>query len=69
VVEEAYNGGKYASELVVTKEKEFEQTLVKNGLQIVDCDVAAFKAAAEKTYDDVGYRALKDKIDVELGRK
>jgi tripartite ATP-independent transporter DctP family solute receptor len=69
VVEEAYNGGKYASELVVTKEKEFEQTLVKNGLQIVDCDVAVFKAAAEKTYDDVGYRALKDKIDVELGRK
>jgi TRAP-type transport system periplasmic protein len=68
VEEEAYNGGKYASEQVVAKEKEFEKSLVSKGLEIVDCDVAAFRKAAENTYDAVGYRALKDQIDADLGR-
>ncbi len=68
VEEEAYNGGKYASEQVVAKEKEFEKALVANGLEIVDCDVAAFRKAAENTYDEVGYRTLKDQIDADLGR-
>ena len=68
VEEEAYNGGKYASEQVVAKEREFEKSLVNNGLEIVDCDVAAFRAAAENTYDEVGYRTLKDQIDADLGR-
>ncbi|PKM52667.1 MAG: C4-dicarboxylate ABC transporter [Firmicutes bacterium HGW-Firmicutes-7] len=69
LMEEAYNGGKYASEQVIEKEKEFENTLVDNGIEIVDCDVEALKAAVEPAFDELGYRELKDKIDIELGKK
>lgn len=69
LMEESYNGGKFASELVIANEKDFEKTLVDSGMQIVDVDVEAFKLAVEPAYDELGYRALKDQIDSELGKK
>ncbi|QTL99599.1 C4-dicarboxylate ABC transporter [Iocasia frigidifontis] len=66
LTEESYNAGKYASDIVIKKNGEFLQTITDAGIEVVDVD--AFKAAAESTYDDLGYRELKDKIDKELGR-
>ncbi|MTI62047.1 MAG: C4-dicarboxylate ABC transporter [Firmicutes bacterium] len=68
LTEESYNAGKYASDIVIKKNKEYLQTITDAGVKIVDMDVEAFKAAAESAYDDLGYRELKDKIDEELGR-
>lgn len=68
LTEESYNAGKYASDIVIKKNGEFLQTITDAGIEVVDVDVDAFKAAAESTYDDLGYRELKDKIDKELGR-
>lgn len=69
LVEEAYNGGKYASEQIMEKEAEFEAQLIESGIEIVDGNIEEFKAAVEPAYDELGYRELKDKIDIELGRK
>jgi tripartite ATP-independent transporter DctP family solute receptor len=69
LMEEAYNGGEFASEIVLGKDMEFEATLVEKGIEIVDTDIEAFKAATEPAYDKLGYRELKDKIDAELGKE
>lgn len=68
VLEEAYNGGTFASEAVIAGEAEYEQQLIDAGLEIVECDTEAFKTATESVYDELGYRELKDKIDAELGK-
>lgn len=38
------------------------------GIQVVDCDVEAFKTACDKAYEDLNYTEIKAKIDAELGR-
>jgi len=68
LVEEAYNGGTFASEAVIAGEAEYEKQLTAAGLEIVDCDIEAFKTVTEVVYDELGYRELKDKIDSELGK-
>ena len=68
LAEEAYAGGQHASELVLEKDAEFLQLSIDGGVELVEVDVEAFKAAAESAYDVLGYRALKDAIDAELGR-
>lgn len=69
VMEESYNAGKVASEKVIAQEKGFEKSLVDKGIKIVDCDVEAFKSATDKSYDELGYRELKTKIDSELNKE
>nr|WP_321305998.1 C4-dicarboxylate TRAP transporter substrate-binding protein [uncultured Sphaerochaeta sp.] len=68
LMEESYNAGKSASETVAANDAEYLQQTIDSGLTLTQVDKAAFIAAAEKAYDEVGYRALKDKIDQELGR-
>lgn len=67
--EEAYNGGKSASEKIMEKETEFEAVLIDSGIEIIEANIEEFKAAVEPAYDELGYRELKDKIDAELGRE
>ncbi|MCD8349525.1 MAG: C4-dicarboxylate TRAP transporter substrate-binding protein [Planctomycetaceae bacterium] len=68
LVEEAYNGGVKASQGVLDGDKEFEKQLLAGGLELVDCDIEAFKKATDVVYDELGYRHLKDAIDAELGK-
>lgn len=68
LMEESYNAGKSASATIVANDAEYLNKAIAGGLTLTEVDKAAFIAAAEKAYDEVGYRALKDKIDQELGR-
>jgi TRAP-type C4-dicarboxylate transport system substrate-binding protein len=47
---------------------EYEKLMVEKGMQINQSDKAAFKAAAEAAYDELGFRALRDKIWQEIGK-
>jgi hypothetical protein len=38
-------------------------------MQVVQSDKAAFKQAAEAAYDELGFRELRDKIWLEIGKK
>lgn len=66
--EESYNAGKHASSIVIEKDSEFLQKCIDGGVEVVDCDKEAFKKAADKAYDELGYRELKDKLVAELGK-
>lgn len=60
--------GKTASEGVLAKNDEYLKTLTDGGIQVVECDVEAFRAACGKAYEDLKYTQIKAKIDAELGR-
>ena len=47
----------------------FEKQMVSNGLVINQVDKAPFAAGAEKAYEELGFKALRDKIWAEIGRK
>jgi len=66
--QESYSAGKYASEIVVKNDKEYLKKCIEGGVVQTEVDRDAFRAAAEKTYDLIGYRDLKNRIDKELGR-
>lgn len=68
LMEESYNAGKSASEVIAAKDAEYLQKTLDGGLVLTQVDKQAFIKAAESAYDAVGYRALKDQIDRELGR-
>ncbi|MDD3174473.1 MAG: C4-dicarboxylate TRAP transporter substrate-binding protein [Herbinix sp.] len=68
LMDESYNAGKFASDIVIKKGDEFLQTCIDNGIEVIECDREAFKAAADKAYDELGYRELKDKLMAELGK-
>jgi tripartite ATP-independent transporter DctP family solute receptor len=66
--DESYSAGKFASDMVIKKDSEYLQKCVDGGVEVVECDKEAFKKAADKAYDELGYRELKDKLMVELGK-
>jgi TRAP-type transport system periplasmic protein len=66
--EESFNAGKIASDIVIEKDDEYLQECIDGGVEVVEGDIEAFKEAADKTYDDLGYRELKDKLMKELGK-
>ncbi len=66
--EESYNAGKSASKMVIDKDAEYLQLCIEGGVEVVECDKEAFKEAADKAYDELGYRELKDKLMEELGK-
>ncbi len=68
LMEESFNAGKTASEAVIAKNDEYLKTLTDGGVEVVECDKEAFKAACDKAYEDLGYTDIKAKIDAELGR-
>ena len=68
LVEEAYNAGKYASDLIVARDKEFLQMCIDGGVKLVECDRQAFIEATKSVYDRLGYGDMKRQIDKELGR-
>jgi tripartite ATP-independent transporter DctP family solute receptor len=68
IEEEAYNGGKFATDNNIAKADEFEKQLVAKGLKINPIDKRAFIDACQVVYKELGYADLKKKIDKEMGR-
>jgi len=57
-----------ATQILAAAEK-FEKLMVNNGLTINQVDKAPFIAAAEKAYDELDFKTLRDKIWAEIGKK
>lgn len=48
---------------------EYEQKMVEAGMEVVEVDLEAFKAAAEQAYEVLGLKELRDQIYAEIGKK
>ncbi|MCR4431647.1 MAG: C4-dicarboxylate TRAP transporter substrate-binding protein [Tepidanaerobacteraceae bacterium] len=57
------------AQLVMKLSDEYEKKMVEKGMKVVNVDINAFKAAADKAYDVLGYRELREKIYAEIGKK
>lgn len=68
IMEASYEAGIAGSEAVIERNDEYLKTLTDNGIEVVDCDVDAFREACEVVYDELGYTEIKAKLDAELGR-
>lgn len=68
ITDASYEAGISGSESVIQKNDEYLQTLIDGGIEVVDCDVEAFRKACEVVYDELGYADVKAKLDAELGR-
>lgn len=64
----SYEAGVAASDEVIAKNDDYLKTLTDNGIEVVDCDVDAFKEACQVVYDKLGYTEIKAELDSELGR-
>lgn len=56
------------AKLVEQVADDYEKQMVEKGMEVVEADVDAFKAAAEKAYDELGFTELRDKIYAEIGK-
>ncbi|MCI6267547.1 MAG: C4-dicarboxylate TRAP transporter substrate-binding protein [Clostridiales bacterium] len=68
LMEASEAAGLTASQSVIARNEEYLQTLVNSGIEVVECDVDAFRTACESVYAELGYADIKAKIDAELGR-
>lgn len=66
--EECVLAGAENAKLIESKADEFEKMMVDAGMTVVEPDVDAFKAAAEKAYDELGYADLRNQIYEEIGK-
>ncbi|NLK97882.1 MAG: TRAP transporter substrate-binding protein DctP [Epulopiscium sp.] len=69
--EECAKAAAEASKAVMEKATEYEADMAKNGMTIIEADeidIEAFKKAAEKAYEDLGYVELRQKIYEEIGK-
>ena len=64
----SYEAGKSASENVIAKNDEYLKTLTDGSIEVVDCDVEAFKTACDKAYEVLKYTEIKAKLDADMGR-
>ncbi|MGF6906498.1 C4-dicarboxylate TRAP transporter substrate-binding protein [Fusobacterium sp. PH5-44] len=56
------------AELVASVGDDFEKKMVEAGMEVVEVDVESFKKAAEKAYDELGFKELRDAIYKEIGK-
>ncbi|MBQ0000629.1 MAG: C4-dicarboxylate TRAP transporter substrate-binding protein [Clostridiales bacterium] len=64
----SFEAGKTASENVIARNDEYLQTLTEGGIEVIECDKEAFKAACDSVYDVLKYTEIKEALDAELGR-
>jgi TRAP-type C4-dicarboxylate transport system substrate-binding protein len=48
---------------------DFEQQMVENGMQINRIDKAPFVAAADRAYEELGFKGTRDKLWAEIGKR
>lgn len=54
---------------VIAAQADLEKTLTENGMKVVEPDVDAFKEAAKKAYDELGWSELRENLYTEAGLK
>lgn len=69
LVEECKVAAEKNAELVASVGDDFEKKMVEGGMEVVEVDVDSFKKAAEKAYDELGFKELRDTIYKEIGKK
>ena len=47
---------------------DYERQMVEKGMQVIEVDLPAFRAASEKAYDELNFRELRNKIYAEIGK-
>lgn len=69
LMQEAQDAAARNAELVLETSEEFEANMVDEGLIIHEPDVDAFRRAAEKAYDELGFADLRDQLWQEIGKQ
>jgi len=69
LVEEFEKQGKITAAEVIAKSDVFEGMMVKEGMEVVEVDLAAFKKAAEAAYEELGFAEQRKAIYKEIGKE
>lgn len=69
LVEEFEKQGKIMAAEVIEKSDVFESMMVKEGMEVVEVDLAAFKKAAEAAYEELGFAEQRKAIYKEIGKE
>ena len=56
------------AKLIAGLSEDYEAKMVKEGMEIVEVDKEAFKAAADKAYEILGFKELREKLYKEIGK-
>lgn len=67
LLEEFFNAGYASAQEIIAAQADLEATLVEKGMEIVEVDLYAFKAAAEAAYEKLGWTDLRAKLYREAG--
>ncbi|MFP3043201.1 C4-dicarboxylate TRAP transporter substrate-binding protein [Treponema primitia] len=57
------------AQIVLKTAGDYEKLMIEKGMIITNPDKAAFSKAAEKAYDELGFKTLRDQIWSEIGKK
>jgi TRAP-type C4-dicarboxylate transport system substrate-binding protein len=68
LIEEFEKQGEMTSNENIRLSDEYEQQMVDKGMERVEVDIPAFKKAAEKAYDVLGFTELRKQIYEEIGK-
>lgn len=68
LLEKSREAGDYATAMVIEMEDKQKSEIAAAGVEYVKVDQSLFKKAAMATYDKMGWKDLKAKIDAELGQ-
>lgn len=69
LIEEAKAVGAENARYIEQVADEYEQKMVEAGMEVIEVDIEAFKAAAEQAYEVLGLKELRDQIYAEIGKK
>lgn len=67
VLDACYNNAYDNAQDIIAAQPEMEQTLVDNGMEIVEVDKDAFKTAVKTAYDQLGWTELRQQLYTEAG--
>ncbi len=69
LLEEFEKQGKITAAEVIEKSEVFEGMMVKEGMEVVEVDLAAFKKASEAAYEELGFAEQRKAIYKEIGKE
>lgn len=67
VLDACYNNAYDNAQDIIAAQADMEQTLVDNGMEIVEVDKDAFKTAVESAYEQLGWTELRQQLYTEAG--
>lgn len=67
LLDEFYNAGYNNAQEIIAAQETMEATLIEKGMEIVEVDLDAFKTAADKAYEELGWTELRTQLYTEAG--